>query len=378
MTAAGTTTPATAVAPAPGASEARAGQPLRRRIASVDILRGLAMVVMVLDHTRDFAHRESFRFDPTDVDQTSPDIFFTRWITHFVAPIFVLLAGTSARLQVEAGRSRASIARFLLVRGLWLVVPGAHGRPGRDLVQRRPGVPRDAPGDLGPGRLDGRARRARVPAGPPDRRPSASRWSSATTPSTGSARHQTSSCAWSILHERANVEVFSSPAADLFILYPLIPWVGVVALGYVLGRAVPLVADAAAAAPLLVSSALATTLAWLVIRASTTTATPVRGDRSPDPVQTILSFLAAEKYPPSLEFLTMTLGPTLVLLGLLDGTETRGGRGRASHGAGCSRRRVAGHLGTVPLFFYLLQWYVAHGLTSSPRWSPGRTSRGTS
>ena len=92
------------------------------RVASVDIVRGLAMVLMVLDHTRDFAHRESFLFDPTDLEQTTPDIFLTRWITHFVAPIFVLLAGTSARFQVLAGRSRGDIARFLVVRGLWLIV----------------------------------------------------------------------------------------------------------------------------------------------------------------------------------------------------------------------------------------------------------------
>jgi uncharacterized membrane protein len=107
-------------APVPGVVEPKGAR--RRRIASVDVLRGLAMVVMVLDHTRDFAHAESFVFDPTDLDQTTPAIFLTRWVTHFVAPIFVLLAGTSARLQVDGGRSRREMARFLVVRGLWLIV----------------------------------------------------------------------------------------------------------------------------------------------------------------------------------------------------------------------------------------------------------------
>src|SRR5450759_1735846 len=98
---------------------AAAAQP-RRRIESVDILRGWVMVVMALDHTRDFF--SSARFDPTDLSRTWPALFATRWITHFCAPVFVFLAGTGAYLSLRKGRSVASLSRLLWTRGLWLVI----------------------------------------------------------------------------------------------------------------------------------------------------------------------------------------------------------------------------------------------------------------
>src|SRR5262245_49811179 len=93
----------------------------RSRIDAIDILRGIVMVVMVLDHTRDFAHADATRFDPLDLQQTTAALFLTRWITHFCAPIFIFLAGVGARLQ-SVRASRSELARFLLTRGAWLIV----------------------------------------------------------------------------------------------------------------------------------------------------------------------------------------------------------------------------------------------------------------
>ena len=121
MTTAIPTPPASASsAPAhPPSARATARPP---RLDSVDLLRGLVMVIMVLDHTRDFAFAGTLHFGATDLTQTTPAIFFTRWITHFCAPIFVFLAGTGIMLQRLRGKPLPELSRFLVTRGLWLIV----------------------------------------------------------------------------------------------------------------------------------------------------------------------------------------------------------------------------------------------------------------
>src|SRR2546421_7446041 len=97
-------------------------KPARKRIDSVDLLRGIVMVIMMLDHTRDYIHSGVLLFDPLDLSKTTVWLFLTRWITHFCAPVFVFLAGTGAYLQFARGKSKRELSRFLITRGLWLVI----------------------------------------------------------------------------------------------------------------------------------------------------------------------------------------------------------------------------------------------------------------
>src|SRR5713226_6831580 len=102
--------------------EPEPAKPSRDRIDSIDLLRGIVMVIMMLDHTRDFIHYGVFQFDPLDLSKTTTALFLTRWITHFCAPVFVFLAGTGAFLQGARGKSKRDLSRFLVTRGLWLIV----------------------------------------------------------------------------------------------------------------------------------------------------------------------------------------------------------------------------------------------------------------
>ena len=94
---------------------------IKQRIYSIDFLRGIVMILMLLDHTRDYVQNGAMQSDPTNPANTTIPLFFTRWITHFCAPIFVFLAGTSVYLQRLNGKTNAELSRFLLTRGLWLI-----------------------------------------------------------------------------------------------------------------------------------------------------------------------------------------------------------------------------------------------------------------
>src|SRR5262245_19513622 len=93
----------------------------KKRISSVDLLRGAVMIIMALDHTREFFHSAALTDNPLNLNTTTPILFFTRWITHFCAPVFVFLSGTSAYLQ-SARKSKKELSLFLITRGLWLIL----------------------------------------------------------------------------------------------------------------------------------------------------------------------------------------------------------------------------------------------------------------
>jgi len=314
----------------------------------VDVLRGAAMVLMVLDHSRDFVHDAALRFDPTDLSNPDPAAFATRWITHIVAPIFVMLAGVGASLQLQHGMTRTQLARYLVLRGLLLLVleftvvrvgiwfsvdPSFVGMLqvicvlGVSMIVLAGLVflPRAVVLAIGLLLLVGHN--------------ALDLWSPP----------RDLQGLWTVLHAPGALRLFGSAEPNLIVLYPLIPWIGVMAVGYVLGFVYAWSAERRRR--LLLGGGLALMAGWLVLRVWNGYGDPTPWESYADPVVTLMSFLNAEKYPPSLVFLLMTLGPTLLLLGLLEGRPLR---------SPAARWLTA--IGVAPLVFYLVQWYVAHAL----------------
>ena len=310
------------------------------RIFSIDVLRGLVMALMALDHTRDFFGASGF--NPRDV--TEPALFVTRWVTHFCAPTFIFLAGLSAFLYGR-GRSTEELSRFLLIRGLWLILI--------ELTLIKFGWSFEVdPYRLSLGVIFVIGASMVVLAGliwlP--------RWAIAGVALIMIAGHNLfdgvradelggAAWAWHLLHEPGLVPL--GHGVNLYVLYPLIPWIGVMAAGYLLGPVMQL--EGQARQRLLFRLGTAVTLGFIVLRA-----TNLYGD--PDPwtaqetlLSTVLSFLNCEKYPPSLLYLMMTLGPALMLLASFE------------HARGAFARLLA-TFGQVPFFYYVVHIYLIHAL----------------
>ena len=314
------------------------------------------MVIMMLDHTRDFVHFQSTLFDPSNVAKTTPMLFFTRWITHFCAPLFVFLAGTGSYFQTLRGKPTPALSRFLLTRGLWLIfleltvlrvviffnfdvltlasllqVIWAIGWS-MIVLAGLIYLPLAAIAGIGIAMivlhnlLDGVA---------------VTSWGGPGTPIPGFW-----ASVWYVLHVPGVIFPFGADGPKVFALYPLIPWIGVMAAGYALGSVYRL--DPDSRRRFLLRTGLLMTAGFIVLRWIN-----VYGDPSPwasqdTSMKTVLSFLAVSKYPPSLLFLLMTIGPGLVFLGWADEKPTAGWR------------KFFITYGRVPLFFYVLQWIVAH------------------
>jgi uncharacterized membrane protein len=335
----------------------------RTRIDSIDLLRGIVMVVMMLDHTRDFVHNAALQFDPLDLTRTNIALFLTRWITHFCAPIFVFLAGTGAYLQYARGKSKRELSRFLLTRGLWLIVLeltlvrlGAFFSLdirllgflqviwviGVSMIVLAPLIylPVSLVGAFGVlmialhNALDG----FRVAS-----------WRGPDSPVPSFAAKL-----WILLHQAFEAfPIVGFPSPVVIVVYPLIPWIGVMAAGYAFGSLYQK-DSVTRRRTLVVMGSLALAL-FVILRAPNIYGDPQVWSSGKNAIFTFLSFINTTKYPPSLLFLLMTLGPGMLALAWFESS-------RAPK-ADSFRARVRNFFvtfGRVPLFFYLLQWPTAH------------------
>jgi uncharacterized membrane protein len=353
-----------------------------RRIDSIDLLRGIVMVVMMLDHTRDFVHSSAYQFDPTDLSRTNVALFFTRWITHYCAPIFVFLAGTGAYLQFARGKSKKDLSRFLITRGLWLIVLeftlvrlGAtfsvdYRFLGMMQVIWVIGVSMIVLAGLIhlPLRVVAGFGVVMIVLHNLLDRYHVQGWQGP-----GSAVPSYGAKLLIILHQANEpFPIVGWPSPVVFVLYPLIPWIGVMAAGYAFGAIYQW--DTARRRRLLLSLGSALVVLFIVLRAINLYGDPSRWSQQSSIVFTVLSFLNATKYPPSLLFLLMTLGPAMLALGLFERSfELSDSTPRSTVVAenpkpsltvGLLPRRGLRSFfvtfGRVPLFFYLLQWPTAH------------------
>ena len=308
----------------------------RARIESVDVVRGVIMIVMALDHTRDFFGIPGQ--NPTDLSKASAALFLTRWITYFCAPVFFLLTGTGAYLSLRR-KSPRELSRFLFTRGVWLIfleivvlrcfayqfnvdyrvtmllVLWALGWAMITLsvLVRLPTIVATVFGVVliaGHNLLD----------------------------SVNSANP-----IWSILH--APGFVLNTPNHVVFVAYPLIPWIGVTAVGYALGQVYTW--DDERRRAFLLRVGIALTAAFVVLRGINVYGDPSRWTTQKTALFTVLSFLNTTKYPPSLLFLLMTLGPALVFLWAVDRGTPRA-------------LRPALVIGKVPMFYYVLHFTLIH------------------
>lgn len=340
------------VIPGPLSAPAAAAPPARRtRIDSVDLLRGLVMVLMLLDHTREYVHRDGLAFDPADLSRTTVVLFLTRWVTHFCAPAFVFLAGTGVALQLARGKSKREISRFLLTRGAWLIV--------LEFTVVRFVVTFDLDYGAFPGMLQviwAIGVSMMVLAALIHLR---TRWIAAigiaivalhnlTDPlnvAPGPVPPDGAEALWMVLHQPGFIPVFG---VRLLVLYPVLPWIGVLLCGYCLGHVYTW--DAERRRRLLVRLGVGMVAAFILLRLTNLYGNPFPWSGQKNAAFTVLSFINTQKYPPSLLFILMTLGPALLLLAWVEPMRC-GPLGRALV-----------TFGRVPLFFYVLQWVMAHGL----------------
>ena len=323
---------------------------IQRRITSIDLLRGLVILLMALDHVRMYFGEGTWYSHPTDLVTTTPLLFLTRWVTHFCAPVFVFLAGTSAYLSGMKKSSTAKISGFLFSRGLWLVfvelvivnfawtfditysfrllqVIWAIGLS-MILLSALVFIPHRlilAIGIIlvfGHNLLDGISVSGKT----------------------------VNDLLWYSLHQ-PNFLILDSGNVINFV-YPVLPWIGLMAVGYVFGTLYQREYDVDKRKKTLLWVGMSLVMLFFILRGGNLYGEPNVWTERSTAIFSTLSFLNTTKYPPSLHFLLMTMGPALVFLELSENVRSKAGK-------------FISTFGKVPLFFYVIHLYFIHFLASA-------------
>jgi len=265
---------------------------------------------MAIDHTRDYVHWAAMNFQPEDLTKTTPVIFFTRWITHFCAPVFMFCAGLGAFLRLDRGSSIAQLSRFLWTRGLWLIfLEFTVVRTGFFFNVRYDVVFLLVFWALGLSMI-ALAGLARLPYRVTFAISLAMIFLHNLFDGVKAASLGSMAWLWNVLHQPG---LLTTDPPLVIVAYPIVPWVGVMALGFCAGRIYRLPPDFRRR--FLMSLGSIATFAFLAFRLINVYGDPRPWVGQSTTIMTVVSFLNVTKYPPSLFFLLMTLGPALIFLG---------------------------------------------------------------
>ena len=331
---------------------------IRSRSESIDLLRGSVMIVMALDHVRHFFHHEAFLFEPTDLTRTTALLFFTRWITHFCAPVFVFLAGISAYLY-GVNKTKNELSYYLFTRGLWMVfvelfIIGL----GQTFNPSYPMFNLQVIWAIGISMIVLSAmiylNRQFILAISILLIAAHNLLDNVHIPGGGLA-----AVGWSILHEPAN---FYFGRFNIFIQYPVMPWIGILALGYYLGSLFSPSDNPEKIKTEKLFLGIAAIALFLVLRTLNLYGDAAHWNYQKNAVFSLLSFLNLTKYPPSVLYILLTLGPAMLFLAF------------AEKPLNSFLSKIA-VFGRVPFFFYVVHIYLIHLLAmigaviSGYRWS---------
>lgn len=320
---------------------------LAGRIVTIDALRGFVMLLMLVDHAREFFYLHEQVSDPVNVATTPPGLFFTRLTAHLCAPVFVALTGLSAWLYGQRRGGRRAASEFLLKRGLFLVLleltlvsfawtfsltPRTYYLQviwaiGLSMIALSGLLWLPRPVLIGVGLAIVFGHNLLDPIKLEAGTPGAS--------------------VWAILHDRGFIELPWGARARTS--YPLLPWIGVIALGHGVGPWFTAQLSPAVRRFRLYSLGLAALTLFVLLRVVNVYGEPVPWERGATPLLTLISFLNLTKYPPSLDFLLLTLGVGALLLATLDHLPS-------------GLLTLLTTFGAAPLFFYLVHLYLLHGL----------------
>lgn len=320
----------------------------KNRIESIDIVRGIAMVIMALDHVRDYFHIGANLDDPLNLATTTPLLFFTRWITHFCAPTFIFLSGTSIYLQSQR-KTKKELGIFLLKRGLWLIiVEWCIVSLAWTFNLNYNVIPFQVIWAIGISMfLFGALMLINIPykaifvlgvilvAGHnlldfPEAAPGFQ-----------------SNFWWDIFHHGVFVPYEYASGHVALMVYPFPAWMGVMMLGYCAGVLFTINYTPAARKKILTRIGLGLIALFVIIRFTNAYGDPAEWSVQQNWFYTVLSFVQATKYPPSLLFLCMTIGPALLLLACIEGIKN-------------SFTNSMVVFGRTAFFYYILHIYIIH------------------